>query len=118
MKQKNTAAASRLTDLPVQRDRADYERAAEALATLAELQTGRVKGIDIDTGVESVRIEEALLSHIQELMAHANFFNRATLMKFYAELRLHGDELMRQQGGTGMRDALDERMRREWEKKT
>ncbi len=36
MKQKNTAAASLLTDLTVQRDRADYERAAEALATLAE----------------------------------------------------------------------------------
>ncbi len=79
--------------------RKDYNRLADALATICELENERIRSVDIDDGLVRHQLIDAVHDHYDALMCKADFFDRKTLRKFYADLRIHGDDLTRRQEG-------------------
>jgi hypothetical protein len=79
--------------------RKDYTRLAGALATICELEYGRLRSVEIDDGLERYQLIDAVHDHYDALMCKADFFDRKTLKRFYADMRMHGDDLTRRQEG-------------------
>ncbi len=79
--------------------RKDYNRLADALATICELEYGRMRSVEIDDGLERYQLIDAVHDHFAALVVNADFFDRKTLRKFYADMRIHGDDLTRRQEG-------------------
>ncbi len=75
--------------------RKDYNRLGGALATICELEYGRMRSVEIDDGLERYQLIDAVHDHFAALIVNADFFDRKTLRKFYADLRMHGDDLTR-----------------------
>jgi hypothetical protein len=81
----------------VEARRTDYQRLAECLITLAELETQRVHSfldIVLIDGEREASLAKAIFNHLEALGGSAlNWYAPRTLRQFYVEMRLHQDQL-------------------------
>lgn len=82
---------------PEEDRRAQYERVAEALSTLCEVEFGpNLEGADI-ADLKERPMMKGIERHMQEIFRRADFSDPRTIRRFYVELRMWGDRLTAEQ---------------------
>ena len=80
----------------VEARRADYEKLVECIIHMAELEACRQPSLlDIegpDTEINKPHLANAINHHLYALHMHIDWYDPATIRRFYVEMRLWGDQ--------------------------
>jgi hypothetical protein len=83
-------------DPEIEARRADYEKLAEGIAHMAALERARCPSLlDVEgwAAEDTDHLIKAIDGHIHALWQKLDWYDALTLRKFYAEMRLHADQM-------------------------